>query len=400
MPVKLSAILVSYNVKYYLAQAISSIYRAADGFELEVLVVDNASTDGTIDYLKLIFAQETDKTLHIIANTDNVGFGRANNQALHQATGDYILFVNPDTIIGETCLSQCLTFYRQHPDAGALGVRMLNPNGTFAPESRRGVPTPFTSFCKLVGLSRLFPKSKWLNRYYMQYLNDHEVCKIDIVSGAFMMMSRERALTAGGFDETFFMYGEDVDLSYRIMRTGCQNYYLPCPILHYKGESTNKGTPHYVNTFYKAMAIFFRKHYPHSRGLVIPVYVAIYLLAAKALLFQCLYKMRRSLHLFHEPATAYHFIMSQASLQHAKRLADKYHLAATYTTVPDNPPEPSLDAIPARDGKRHVAVYDTRSYTFSEILATFDAANRTDCTIGTFYPDQGLLITDKRTFLI
>ena len=181
MPVKLSAILVSYNVKYYLAQAISSSYRAADGFELEVLVVDNASTDGTIDYLKLIFAQETDKTLHIIANTDNVGFGRANNQALHQATGDYILFVNPDTIIGETCLSQCLTFYRQHPDAGALGVRMLNPNGTFAPESRRGVPTPFTSFCKLVGLSRLFPKSKWLNRYYMQYLNDHEVCKIDIV---------------------------------------------------------------------------------------------------------------------------------------------------------------------------------------------------------------------------
>lgn len=400
MPVKLSAILVSYNVKYYLAQAISSLYRAADGFKLEVLVVDNASSDGTIDYLKQTFTQEAGNTLHIIANTDNVGFGRANNQALRQATGDYILFVNPDTIISETCLNQCLTFYRQHPDAGIVGVRMLNPNGTFAPESRRGVPTPFTSFCKLVGLSRLFPKSKRLNRYYMQYLNDREVCKIDIVSGAFMMMNRECALTAGGFDETFFMYGEDVDLSYRILHTGRQNYYLPCPILHYKGESTNKGTPHYVNTFYKAMAIFFRKHYPHSRGLVIPVYAAIYLLAAKALLSQCLYKVRRSLHLLREPAAVYHFFGSQACLLRAKCLADKYHLAAIYTPIPDATSKPSLDTIPVRDGKHHVAVYDTRGYTFSEILSTFEAANRTDCTIGTFYSDQGLLITDKRTFLI
>ena len=392
---KLSVVIVSYNVRFYLEQCIASIHRAARGIDTEIWVVDNHSQDDSVALIRQSFPD-----VHVIAKSQNLGFARANNIAIRKATGQYVLLLNPDTVVGEHTLRDAVAFMDAHPDAGATGVRMLKSDGGDAMESRRGIPTPLTAFYKMSGLCTRFPRNHRLGKYYMSYLPWDQPERIEIVSGAFCLLRRKALDEIGLLDEDFFMYGEDIDLSYRLLKGGWHNWYLPTKILHYKGESTNKGTPHYVNTFYKAMAIFFRKHYPHSRGLVIPVYVAIYLLAAKALLFQCLYKMRRSLHLFHEPATAYHFIMSQASLQHAKRLADKYHLAATYTTVPDKPTEPSLDAIPARDGKRHVAVYDTRSYTFSEILATFDAANRTDCTIGTFYPDQGLLITDKRTFLI
>ncbi|MCR4920637.1 MAG: glycosyltransferase family 2 protein [Bacteroidaceae bacterium] len=256
---KLSVVIVSYNVKYHLEQCLRSVQRATSALESEVWVVDNASTDGSLDYLRPRFPD-----VHFIANTENVGFSRANNQAIRLSTGEYVLLLNPDTLVGEATLSGCVSFLDAHPEVGATGVKMLNPDGTFAPESRRGVPSPFTSFCKMSGLGTLFPRSRTFGRYYMLYLDRESPAPIEIISGAYNMLRRKALDQVGLLDEDFFMYGEDVDLSYRLLTGGWTNYYLPLPILHYKGESTVKSSYRYVSVFYNAMLIFYNKHF--SRG--------------------------------------------------------------------------------------------------------------------------------------
>lgn len=252
----LSIIIVSYNVKYYLEQCLQSVERATQGMQVEVWVVDNASTDGTVPYLQARFP-----AVHFITNADNRGFSAANNQAIRLSQGRYVLLLNPDTIVGEDVLRGCVDFLDAHPDAGATGVRMLHADGSFAPESRRGVPTPFTSFCKMSGLCRLFPRSPLFGRYYMRYLDASQPSQIEIISGAFCMLRREALDQVGLLDERFFMYGEDVDLSYRLLQAGWHNWYLPLSILHYKGESTVKSSFRYVHVFYNAMLLFFNKHY-------------------------------------------------------------------------------------------------------------------------------------------
>jgi GT2 family glycosyltransferase len=223
---------------------------------MDIWVVDNASSDGSVEYLQSHFPY-----VHLISNTDNVGFSKANNQALRQCQGEYILLLNPDTLVAEDTLKGCVDFLDAHPEVGSTGVRMLNADGTFAPESRRGLPTPFTSFCKMSGLASLFPKSRIFGRYYMRYLNPDEANPIDVVSGAFNMLRRKALDEIGLLDEDFFMYGEDIDLSYRMLLGGWQNYYLPYYIMHYKGESTAKSSFRYVHVFYNAMLIFFNKHF-------------------------------------------------------------------------------------------------------------------------------------------
>ena len=253
---KLSVIIVNYNVKYHLEQCIRSVQKAADGLEADIWVVDNASSDGSVAYLQPIFPE-----VHFICNEENIGFSKANNQAIRESKGEYVLLLNPDTIVAEDTLKGCVDFLDAHPKVGATGVRMLNADGTFAPESRRGLPTPFTSFCKMSGLSALFPKSRTFGRYYMKYLNENEANPIDVISGAFNMLRRKALDQVGLLDEDFFMYGEDIDLSYRMILGGWQNYYLPYYILHYKGESTQKSSFRYVHVFYNAMLIFFNKHF-------------------------------------------------------------------------------------------------------------------------------------------
>lgn len=253
---KLSVVIVNYNVRYYVEQCLRSVIRAAEGIETEIWVVDNASTDGSAEYLQPLFPQ-----VNFILNKENHGFSYANNQAIRRSTGEYVLLLNPDTIVGEDVFAGCIGFLDSHPDVGATGVRMLYADGQFAMESRRGLPTPFTSFCKMSGLCALFPKSRLFGRYYMQYLDAGEASPIEVISGAFNMMRRKALDQIGLLDETFFMYGEDIDLSYRMLRGGWQNYYLPLNILHYKGESTQKSSFRYVHNFYNAMLIFFNKHY-------------------------------------------------------------------------------------------------------------------------------------------
>ncbi|MBR1712322.1 MAG: glycosyltransferase family 2 protein [Alloprevotella sp.] len=284
---KLSVIIVSYNVKHYLAQCLRSVLRATEGIEAEVFVVDNASEDGTLEHLRRLFPPEAHPQLNIVPSGENLGFGRANNLAVERSSGDYVLFLNPDTIVAEHTLRACLDFAGRHPDLGALGVKMLCDNGTFAYESRRGLPSPWTAFCKMSGLGALFPRSRTFGRYYMRYLDADEPARIDIVSGAFMLVPRAALGKVGLFDEQFFMYGEDVDLSYRLLQGGFQNYYLPVPILHYKGESTRKTSFRYIHNFYHAMLLFFRKHYGHLTLLLsFPVQLAIVGRALLALVVQ------------------------------------------------------------------------------------------------------------------
>ncbi len=254
--VKLSIVIVSYNVRYHLEQCLRSVFRALVGIPAEVWVVDNASTDGSVEYLKERFPDAL-----FIANKDNRGFSYANNQAIRQSKGEYVLLLNPDTLVAEDTFRVCLNFLDAHPQVGATGVRMLHPDGSFAPESRRGLPTPFTSFCKMSGLGTLFPNSHIFGRYYMRYLDVEQPNPIEVISGAFNMIRRKALDQIGLLDEDFFMYGEDIDLSYRLLQGGWQNYYLPCVILHYKGESTEKSSYRYVHVFYEAMLIFFNKHY-------------------------------------------------------------------------------------------------------------------------------------------
>ena len=253
---KLSVIIVNYNVKYHLEQCIRSVQKASEGLNADIWVVDNASSDGSMDYLQPLFPD-----IHFISNTENVGYSRANNQAIRESKGEYVLLLNPDTIVAEDTLKGCVDFLDAHPKVGATGVRMLNADGTFAPESRRGLPTPFTSFCKMTGLSALFPKSRTFGKYYMKYLDSDEANPIEVISGAFNMLRRKALDEVGLLDEKFFMYGEDIDLSYRMLLGGWQNYYIPYSILHYKGESTQKSSFRYVHVFYNAMLIFFNKHF-------------------------------------------------------------------------------------------------------------------------------------------
>ncbi len=256
---KLSIVIVNYNVRYFLEQCLLSVEKALCGISGEVYVVDNNSSDDSMCVLKKKFPW-----VNYIENKENYGFSRANNQALSVARGEYVLLLNPDTIIGETTLSDCISFMDKTPDAGMCGVRMLKVDGGFAPESRRGVPTPFTAFSKMVGLSQLFPKSRLFGKYYMQYLDAEQVNEIEIISGAFMFIRKSALDKVGLLDETFFMYGEDIDISYRMLKAGYKNYYLPTSILHYKGESTKKSSFAYVNVFHRAMIIFFRKHFSHN----------------------------------------------------------------------------------------------------------------------------------------
>ena len=252
---KLSVVIVNYNVKYYLEQCLCSLYRAIDNLSAEILVVDNASMDDSEAYITERFPNIT-----YIYNKENLGFARANNQVIRESKGEYVLLLNPDTVLSEQTLEEAIPFMDAHPEAGAAGVKMITHDGRFLRESKRGYPTLAATFGKLSGLGRLFPHSKSLGGYYCTALDMNGVHQVEVLAGAFMLLRRSALDKTGLLDEDFFMYGEDIDLSCRIEEAGYKNYYLPCPILHYKGESTSKDTYRHVRVFCKAMDIFFCKH--------------------------------------------------------------------------------------------------------------------------------------------
>jgi len=254
------------------------VQKAMAVIDAEVIVVDNNSTDNSIEYLTPKFP-----AVKYITNKENTGFAKACNQGLQQAKGSYILFLNPDTIIPEDCFTKCVSFFEANKDAGAIGIKMLDGSGKFLKESKRSFPSPSTSLYKLFGLAKLFPRSKIFSRYHLGHLNENVNNEVDVLAGAFMMIKREVLDKVGGFDETFFMYGEDVDLSYRIQKAGFKNHYFAeSSIIHFKGESTRKGSMNYVRMFYNAMSIFVRKHYGGSKAGIFSflIHVAIWFRAA------------------------------------------------------------------------------------------------------------------------
>ena len=267
---KLSVVIVSYNVRSYLEQCLQSVQRALEGIEGEVFVVDNHSTDDSVEVVKRDYAW-----VKLMENQENQGFARANNLVIRQAQGEYVLLLNPDTIVEEGTLRNVLAFMEAHPKAGGAGVMMRNEDGSLAPESRRALPTPWVSCLKMIGFDK---------RYYMSHLPWEKPGRIEVISGAFCFLRRKALDEVGLLDEDFFMYGEDIDLSYRLLKGGWENWYLPYAITHYKGRSTQKTDYRYVHIFYQAMLIFLRKHYGHlSVFYTIPIKLAIYFRAAIAL---------------------------------------------------------------------------------------------------------------------
>ncbi len=283
---QLSIIIVNYNVKYFLHLCLQSVEIALHGIDSEIFVVDNNSTDGSIEMVIEYFPK-----VIVIANKHNVGFGVANNQAIALAQGKYILLQNPDTVVAEDTYLRIIDFMELKSDAGGLGVKMIDGVGKFLPESKRGLPTPEVAFYKIFGLSVVFPKSKIFGKYHLGFLDNQEIHPVDVLSGAFMLMRKSVIDSIGAFDEQFFMYGEDIDLSYRITQAGYKNYYYPgTTIIHYKGESTKKGSLNYVFVFYKAMIIFARKHFASQKAALFSLLInsAVYIRASIALVFRFL----------------------------------------------------------------------------------------------------------------
>lgn len=377
---KLSVIIVNYNVKFFLHQCLCSVERALVGIDGEIVVVDNHSTDGSVPFLRTLHP-----SVRFVENQKNLGFATANNLILRQCHSDYALLLNPDTIIGEHTLHTCIDWMDKHRQTtGAIGVSMCNANGTFARESRRGVPTPWVAFCKLFGLCSLFPHSLLFGRYYMDYRNRGESTEIEIVSGAYMMLNRRATDEVGVLDEDFFMYGEDIDLSYRLLKAGYHNHYIPAHILHYKGESTQKGSAGYVNAFHQAMFIFFRKHFStYSHWISIPIHFCIWLKAAvahsKAWLRRKCDSKRSSLYYMAGMAYRLH---DEQDREEAEKVLGAYGIALADPTA-----------------KADYLIFNAERTPFADIINLLERQGERDrCRIATLFPSLHVLITPSYVF--
>jgi len=278
---ELSIVIVNYNVKEFLTQCLDSIFKSQTQYNYEVIVVDNSSRDSGRDEICSTF-----KDITWIDNSKNVGFGRANNQGFSHAKGVYTLILNPDTVLQEDTLEKCISYLLAHPEVGGLGIKGLDGSGQFLPESKRALPTPLVALWKITGLSAIFPKSSVFARYHLGHLSPEENHEVDILVGCFMMVPTQLLLSVGGFDPQYFMYGEDIDLSYELQKTGHKNiYFSDSQIIHYKGESTKRGSLNYVRMFYKAMVLFAKKQFTGSSAAAysLLIYLGIYLRATLAI---------------------------------------------------------------------------------------------------------------------
>ena len=389
---KLSVVIVSYNVSHYLLQCLDSLQRALRGIDGEVIVVDNHSRDNSV-----ALVHQAHPEVKVIENLHNLGFSKANNIALRQAKGEYALLLNPDTIVADNTIRDCIAFLDLHPDAGAAGVMMLNADGTVAPESRRGVPTPLTSFYKLSGLCRMFPRSPRFGRYYLGHLPWQTPQQIDIVSGAFCMLRRSVLDKVGLLDEDYFMYGEDIDLSYRILKQGATNWYLPYPILHYKGESTQKSSFRYVHVFYQAMLIFFRKHFSHLGLLVtLPIKTAIWFKALVALVAMLTNRMRRSLGFVdrHSDCSSFQYLCfgSRSMVSSCGEILGKHGLRwSSY----DSSDPIYINKVATAQTEPSVIVLDPQRFSFAAMLSIMRQTDNSAVLLGTFQPFTKSIITSN-----
>lgn len=400
MALKLSVIIVNYNVKYYLDQCIRSVLRAFEEMNTpaEIIVVDNHSADGSVDYLEQRYPQKLFPMVRFVRSAHNLGFARANNIAIRQSRGEYVLLLNPDTIVGEDALKASVDFMDVHEDAGAVGVRMLGAQGRRAMESRRGLPTPMVSFFKMLGFCNRWPHHRLFGKYYMGYLPWDEPSQIEVLSGAYCMLRRKALDEVGLLDEDFFMYGEDIDLSYRVLKGGYHNYYLPVDILHYKGESTQKSSFRYVHVFYEAMLIFFRKHYSGMTFLLsLPIKTAIYAKALMALVGMLSDRMRKSLGFFAPSAEGvqhYVFVGSLEMQDACRDIARRLGLDAEFhdSEVLEDKSEATWS-----EKNDNVLVLDADSMSYADMLKRMSRLSdmNVNVTLGTYSKEIGKIITDR-----
>ncbi len=389
---KLTVVIVNYNVKYFVEQCLDSLRKSLEGIESEIYVVDNHSKDDSVRYLRNRY-----RYVNIIDSNHNLGFSRANNIAIRQSTGEYVLLLNPDTFVGEDTIREALDFMDSHPKSGGVGVMMYNTDGSRAMESRRGLPTPLTSLYKMLGLCGRFPKSRRFGKYYMSYLPWDSPQQIEIISGAFCLLRREALNKVGLLDEDFFMYGEDIDLSYRILKGGYENWYLPLPMLHYKGESTKKSSFRYVHVFYQAMLIFFRKHYGHmSFFITVPIKLAIYGRASIALVKMLLDRAGMSLGLADKAKTLPRFVFlgGKQMLDRCGIIARRKGLTAEFfecdeQTLAGTCPECVDRTV---DTPLYI-VYDTDAFSYKKMLEIMARSPQSNIRIGTFNNRTRTIIT-------
>lgn len=384
--ITLSIVIVNYNVCGFLEQCLLSLADAVKEMPHEIFVVDNASTDGSDTYIPRRFPQ-----VKYIYNAENVGFARANNQAMALSSGRYVLLLNPDTVVGESVLSEACRFLDDHPDAGALGVKMLDGDGRFLPESKRGFPSPWVSFCKIFGLAKIFPRSPRFGRYHLRYLDENEINRVDVLSGAFMLLRRSTLDRCGLLDEQFFMYGEDIDLSYRMTLTGRHNYYLPLRIIHYKGESTKTESLRYVRIFYQAMLIFLRKHYPHYKFFAqFSIRLAIYLRASAAAVRRKLFPRKKKVD---ETSGEWNLLCREPDAA-ASLLA---HHGVTLDFVTSDVAEMAVRLSGAR--RRQHVVFDRSLYTYGAIIECMEAWSAPGKVRFYIYsPESGKIVSAHTSF--
>lgn len=389
---KLTVVIVNYNVRHYLEQCLLSLQKALENLEAEVYVVDNHSKDGSVEYLQPRFPSVT-----FITSQHNLGFARANNIAIRQSDSQYVLLLNPDTIVTPEAISRSLAFMDEHPDAGALGLKMLRTDGSRAKESRRGLPTPLTAFYKMTGLCERFPNHPKLGKYYMSYLPWDAPCEIEVVSGAYCMLRRETLSQVGLLDEDYFMYGEDIDLSYRILKGGWKNWYIPEHILHYKGESTQKSSFRYVHVFYEAMLIFFKKHYSAaSWWLTIPIKLAIYAKASTALLGMITDKARQMMGFFNVNKTNYSeyvFIGGTEMINECQQLAEDNGLSARFVEADNDILAKGHQSLEISNDNKTYVVYDTEKFSYEKIMNLFSVEPKKNVEVATYDVKTKVLIT-------
>ena len=266
---QISVIIVNYNSGNFILLALESLFRAIESVPAEILIVDNASTDNSVAQIRSIFPE-----VIVIQNSHNLGFAAANNIGIHQAGGEYILLINPDTVVPEDIFTRLVNFMRETPDAGAVGVKILNADGSFSVDSRHSVPSPLTAFWKQIGLDRLFPKSRIFGQYNLTYLDPDETYPVDAISGSFMFLRRQAIKQVGLLDEDYFMYCEDLDYCYRLNYAEWKVYYYPeTMILHFKGVSTIKSTIGYGLNFNRSLYLFYKKHFRYKFSFIMHVII-------------------------------------------------------------------------------------------------------------------------------
>lgn len=385
----LSIVIVSYNVRDYLWQCLTSVEKAIQGLEAEVIVFDNHSMDGTVESLQPLFPR-----VKFVSSNHNLGFARGNNRAIRQSVGQYVLLLNPDTIVAEDTLSRALQFMESHPKAGGCGVRMMNPRGTDAKESRRGIPTPMTALFKFTGLCARFPRNHRLGRYYMGWLPWEAPARIETISGAFFLLRREALERVGLLDEDFFMYGEDIDLSYRLLKGGWDNWYLPLQILHYKGESTQKSSFRYVHVFYESMLIFCQKHYKGPYRWLLPLLrLSVHGMAWMALCSVALKKARKSMGLVDRKVTDafYVFQVRPDHLRLCQALASAKGLWAEYHDANVQ----ALGNAVSWQGKQVFVVFDATAFSYAEMFTAMQAHFADKVSMAVYYPQENMIITEQ-----